>query len=96
MENLLLEEIVLVQEEDLRATPRIGSLNGDQTIERLTIDVFLNHCEWQIESQIVIASCIWFLDPQSVPKRITCSPMMTHCIPVFHQTLVVPAQADQK
>lgn len=23
-----------------------------------TIDVALNHCEWQIESQIVIASCI--------------------------------------
>lgn len=25
-----------------------------------TIDVCLNHCEWHIESHIVIASCIWF------------------------------------
>ena len=25
-----------------------------------TIDVRLNHCEWHIESHIVIASCIWF------------------------------------
>lgn len=62
MHDLLLEEIILIQEKDLRVTHRIKSLDSQRNARSLTIDVFLNHCEWQIESQIVIASCIWFLN----------------------------------
>ena len=56
MLNLLLEQVVLVQEEDLLADVRRQEMITGGKLR--TIDVCLNHCEWHIESQIVIASCI--------------------------------------
>jgi len=58
--NLLFEQVVLIQEKNLRV-----SVRAKRRLERVeesspTIDVDLNHCEWHIESQMVIASCIWF------------------------------------
>ena len=58
------------------------------------MEVCLNHCEWQMESQIVMASCIWFCRQKSVaPRRYV---DVTYRILVFNQTLVVTAQRDQE
>jgi hypothetical protein len=65
--------------------------------------VLVNHCELQIESKSIKASCIWFyvsIDPRpyrSAPRsnsgRRTDD---THRILVFDQTLVVTAQGYQE